>query len=77
LNGSRTRIRTFSFGPQVSLPAKVSRFAHVLVGVTKESQDATRNAAFFSRGSDNSLATTVGIDVKAIPLLSVPLIQID
>jgi hypothetical protein len=79
LDGGHTRIHTFLFGPQISLPAKVSPFAHVLVGVAKESQDAITNAAFFSLGSDKSLATAigVGIDVKAIPLFSVRLIQID
>jgi hypothetical protein len=65
--------------PQISLPAKVSPFAQVLVGVAEESAGRARNAAFFSLGSDNSLATAVGvgIDVKSIPLLSVRLIQID
>lgn len=79
LDGASTRIHTFLFGPQVSLPTKVSPFAHVLIGVAKESQDVPSNLAFFSLGSDKSLATAVGvgIDVKVAPLFYVRLIQVD
>jgi hypothetical protein len=79
LDGGHTRVHTFLFGPQISLPAKVSPFAHALVGVAKESQDAPTSPAFFSLGSDHSLATAVGagIDVKVKPLFSVRLFQVD
>ena len=79
LGGGKTRVHTFVFGPQVSLPAKVSPFAHALFGVAKESQDPLTNPAFFSLGSDKSFATAlgVGIDVKAARFISVRLLQVD
>ena len=79
LDGAGTRIHTFLFGPQVSLPGKVSPFVHALIGVAKESQDTIPGGAFFSLHSDKSLATAVGagIDVKVIPFVSVRLIQVD
>jgi hypothetical protein len=79
LDSKSTRIHTFLFGPQVSLPSKVSPFAHALIGIAKESQDFFPSSAFFSLGSDRSAATAVGagIDVKAIPFFSIRLIQID
>jgi hypothetical protein len=79
LDGGKTRVHTFVFGPQVSLPAKVSPFAHALFGVAKESQDPPTNLAFSSLGSDKSFATAlgVGIDVKAARFISVRLLQVD
>ncbi len=79
LDGASTRVHTFLFGPQVPLPAKVSPFARALIGIAKESQDTFVNRAFFSLGSDNSLATAVGagFDVKVVPFVSVRLIQVD
>jgi hypothetical protein len=79
LDGAGTRVHTFLFGPQVSLPAKVSPFAHVLVGVAKESHDAFLRGGFNSLGSDKSFASAVGagIDVKAFPHVFVRLIQLD
>src|SRR6266516_6183441 len=79
LDGANTRVHTFLFGPQVSLPAKVSPFARALIGIAKESQDTFVNGAFFSLGSDNSLAMAVGagFDVKVVPFVSVRLIQVD
>ena len=79
LDGAGTRVHTFLFGPQVSLPTRVSPFAHVLIGVAKESQDAFLRGGFNSLGSDKSLASAVGvgIDVKAFPHVFVRLIQID
>ena len=71
LDGAGTRVHAFLFGPQVSLPRKVSPFAHVLIGTARESQDSFVSGGFFSLGSDKSLAVAVGagIDVKAIPCL--------
>ena len=88
LRSANTREHTFLFGPQVSLPARVSPFAHALVGVAKESQDTIPAACpvllptctgFSSLGSGTSFASAIGagIDIKAIPLVSVRVIQID
>jgi len=90
LDNVGTREHTFLFGPQISLPARVSPFAHALFGVAKESQDPIPPppcpvgaiipcSGFSSLGADRSFATAVGagIDVKAIPFLSVRLIQLD
>jgi len=79
LDGARTRVHTFLVGPQVSLPAKVSPFGHILVGGARESQDSQTNLAFFSLGSGTSVAAAAGagIDVKAFPLVSVRLFQVD
>lgn len=79
LDGAGTRVHTYLLGLQASLPAKVSPFAHALIGIAKESQDANVSGGFFSLGSDNSLATAVGVgfDVKAAPFIKVRLIQID
>ena len=78
LDGAGTRVHTFLFGPQVSLPTKVSPFAHALFGVAKESQDAFGNA-FFSLGPDKSFASSVGVgmDAKVSPHAFVRLIQVD
>lgn len=79
LDGGKTRVHTFVFGPQVSLPAKVSPFAHALFGVAKESQDTPTSPAFFGLGSDTSFATALGagIDVKAARFISIRLFQVD
>ena len=79
LDGARTRVHTFLVGPQVSLPAKVSPFAHILVGGVRESQDTPTNFAFFSLGSGISVtaAAGAGVDVKALPFASVRLFQVD
>lgn len=76
LNGLGVREHTFLFGPQVSLPAKVSPFAHALFGVARESQDI-----FTASGvrADTSFATALGagIDVNLFPLVKLRLIQFD
>jgi hypothetical protein len=86
LNGGSTREHTFLVGPQVSLPTKVSPFAHALFGAAKESQNAfgscpanTQATCRFSLGSDTSWATAfgVGIDVKVAPFIKVRLFQVD
>ena len=88
LNGASTREHTFLFGPQVSLPTKVSPFVHALVGVAKESQDPIPNVCpvtistctgFNSLGSDTSFATAIGagFDIKLVPFLKLRLIQVD
>jgi hypothetical protein len=79
LDGGKTRVHTFVFGPQVSVPDKVSPFAHALFGVAKESQDPPTSFAFYSLGSDMSFATALGggIDVKAARFISIRLLQVD
>jgi len=79
LDGAATRVHTFLFGPQVSLPARVSPFAHALFGGAKESQDAFLRGGFNNLGADTSFATAVGvgIDVKLIPFVKLRLFQID
>lgn len=75
LNGAGVREHTFLFGPQVSLPAKVSPFAHALFGAARESQDI-----FAASGrADTSFATALGagIDVNMVPLVRLRLIQFD
>lgn len=83
LHGGSTRIHTFLFGPQVSLPTKVSPFVHALFGVAKESQDPFTTIfgpqGFVSLGSDTSFATAVGagFDIKLVPSVKLRLIQVD
>lgn len=88
LDGAGTRVHTFLFGPQLSLPTKVSPFVHALFGVAKESQDAIPIACVqatpicpgpFSLGSDTSFATAVGagFDIKLVPFVKLRLIQVD
>ena len=88
LNGASTREHTFLFGPQVSLPTKVSPFVHALFGIAKESQDPIPSACpvtvptctgFISLGSDTSFATAIGagFDIKLVPFVKLRLIQVD
>ena len=92
LDGAGTREHTFLIGPQVSLPARVSPFAHALFGLAKESQDAIPGAlpglcpatnptcaVRFSLGSDASFATAVGagFDFSLAPFVKLRLIQVD
>lgn len=61
--GVGSSVHTYLFGPQVSFPARVSPFAHILIG-----------AAHFSQGSfgDTSLSEGygAGIDSKLLPSVS-------
>jgi len=68
--GSDTRLLSFMVGPQISMPAHISPFAHALVGVQHA---ATINA------SDNSIATAIGggIDLRLLPFIGVRAIQVD
>lgn len=68
--GVSSSVHTFLFGPQVSFPARISPFAHVLVG-----------GAHFSGGgaSDTSFSTAIGggIDAKVGHNLTWRIIQGD
>jgi hypothetical protein len=81
LNGSGVREHTFLFGPQVSLPAKVSPFAHALFGVARESQDFAVASGPLGAGlfADTSFATALGagIDVNLVRSVKLRLIQFD
>lgn len=76
LNGLGIREHTFLFGPQVSLPAKVSPFVHALFGAARESQDF---AVASGPGAGTSFASAIGagIDVKLVPFVKLRLIQFD
>src|SRR5258708_452046 len=43
LDGGKTRVHTFVFGPQVSLPAKLSPFSPALFVISKQSQTPLTN----------------------------------
>lgn len=85
-NGAGAREHTFLFGPQVSLPTKVSPFVHALFGAAIESQDPrgvcaaiTSITCPFTLGSDASFATAIGagFDIKLAPLVKLRLFQVD
>jgi hypothetical protein len=70
----------FLFGPEVSFPARVSPFAHVLVGGTHQSVGAGSYGTFpVLATSSTGFATAIGggIDIKVIPHVWVRPIQID
>ena len=86
LNGGGTRERTYLIGPQISLPLKISPFAHALFGFARESQDPlgacpalTPVACQFSLGSDTSWASALGggLDWDVAPFVAVRVLQID
>lgn len=86
LNGANTREHTYLVGPQVSLPFKISPFAHAMIGVAKESEDShgacpvlTPIACRFSLGSDTSVATAYGggVDWHIAPFVAVRIFQVD
>lgn len=68
--GSGNSIHTFLFGPQVSWPARISPFAHVLVGGAHISGNGA---------SDSSFSTAIGggIDAHLAPGISWRVIQGD
>jgi hypothetical protein len=79
-HGSSLHLNTYLFGPQVSFPARVSPFAHVLFGAAHESLSNPGVALGIPNlGTDTAFATAIGagIDVKALPFLSLRLFQVD
>lgn len=76
IQGSPLHVNTYLFGPQIHFPGPVSPFAHVLIGEAHETVGG--NGAVLA-SSDNAFATAVGggIDIKAVPFISLRLIQID
>lgn len=86
LSGAGMRQHTYLVGPQVSLPFKVSPFAHAMIGIARESEDSrgvcaavTSITCRFSLGSDTSLATAFGggVDWHVAPLVAVQIFQLD
>lgn len=79
LNGGSDRLKTYLFGPQLSLPGPISPFVHAEFGFAHESVGTFSNAMLLSPGSDTSFATALGggLDIKALPIFSLRLIQID
>jgi hypothetical protein len=78
--GSNLHLNTYLFGPQVSLPARVSPFVHVLFGAAHESNSNPGVALGVpGLGTNNAFAAAVGagMDVKPFPFLSVRLFQFD
>jgi opacity protein-like surface antigen len=81
---SRTHQYTYLFGPEVSLPSRVSPFAHVLFGGTHQSISASSfagsnivNSVLASTNSGFSTALGAGIDLKVVPHVWIRPIQID
>jgi hypothetical protein len=75
-----SHINIYLVGPQIALPARVSPFAHVLIGVAHQSTDSGAGMGyFFPAHSGNAFAAALGggLDVKATPLVWVRLIQVD
>ena len=65
-----TSVHNFLFGPQVSLPTRISPFAHVLGGATHFSGNSqTYTTAALALGG--------GLDIKALPLISIRAIEAD
>jgi hypothetical protein len=58
--GVSTSVHTFLFGPQISWPARVSPFAHVLIGGARVSAGGFSDTAF-------STAVGGGIDTRLLP----------
>jgi Outer membrane protein beta-barrel domain len=81
---SRTHQYTYLFGPEVSLPSRVSPFAHVLFGGTHQSISASSfagsnivNSVLATTDSGFATAIGAGIDLKLIPHVWIRPIQID
>jgi len=69
--GPTTSLYTYLFGPQVSLPARVSPFVHVLIGGARIKTGTLP--------SDNAFATAIGggFDAQVFPHIYWRLFQVD
>ena len=81
---SSGHVQTFLFGPEVSLPAKISPFVHALVGGAHEAigsgiTPVTGFSASVLATSGNAFATAIGggIDLRVAPFFSVRPLQLD
>ena len=79
VNGGNVRLKTYLFGPQLSLPGPVSPFLHAEFGFAHQSIGAYTGAVLASPGTDTSFATALGggLDIPAVPFFAIRLIQID
>ena len=79
VNGGNVRLKTYLFGPQVSLPGPVSPFLHAEFGFAHQSIGGYSGTALASPGTDTSFATALGggLDIPAVPFFAIRLIQID
>ena len=79
LNGGSVRLKTYLFGPQLSLPGPVSPFVHAEFGIAHESVGSFSGTTLSSPGSDTAFATALGggLDIKALPFFAVRVVQID
>jgi hypothetical protein len=68
--GVNSTLHNFLFGPQVSFPARVSPFAHVLVGGARINADGPTSNSF-------AYAFGFGIDTKVAPQIAWRIVQID
>jgi hypothetical protein len=68
--GVSTSVHTYLFGPQVSFPARVSPFAHVLIGAAHVSGTGFSDTSF-------STAIGAGIDARLVPGIYWRIIQGD
>ena len=84
---SRTHQHIYLFGPEVSLPSRVSPFAHVLIGGTHQSVSGSLGpivpveggqlAILPTSGSAFATAFGAGIDLKLVPHIWIRPIQVD
>ena len=81
---SSAHVQTFLFGPEVSLPAKVSPFVHLLIGGAHESIGSSIGPLGGFSGSvlptsGNYFATALGagIDLRLTRFISVRPVQVD
>src|SRR6185437_292863 len=79
VNGGNVRLKTYLFGPQLSLPGPVSPFLHAEFGFAHQSIGAYTGAVLASPGTDTSFATALGggLDIPAVPFFAIRLIQSD
>lgn len=70
-------LQTYLFGPQFSVPWRVSPFVHILLGGAHESLGDSANVAGPTSASGFGVASGVGLDLKATRFLSLRLIQAD
>jgi|SRR5580704_308179 hypothetical protein len=71
---------TYLFGPQLSLPGRVSPFVHVLVGGAHQSVTGgifPTGAFPVTTGDSFASAMGGGIDVKALPFVAIRVVQVD
>ena len=79
LNGGSVRLKTYLFGPQLSIPGPVSPFLHAEFGFAHQAIAGYTGTVFASPGTDTSFATALGggLDVPFVPFIALRLIQVD